>query len=179
MLSNFHFHHIGYAVTSIEKTMYYYIDGGYSCSSVIFDPIQNVNICFLTKEGEPMIELLEPVDENSPINKNLEKNGVCPYHCCYSVENIEDAIARLRKMRFMVVSYPAEAVALNNHRVAFLYNKDIGLIELLEQKLNSLFLETIRWKISSAQTKWSILVTKIYHIYLKIHLCICGCIKYP
>lgn len=61
MLSNFHFHHIGYAVTSIEKTMYYYIDGGYSCSSVIFDPIQNVNICFLTKEGEPMIELLEPV----------------------------------------------------------------------------------------------------------------------
>ncbi|EFV26680.1 glyoxalase/Bleomycin resistance /Dioxygenase superfamily protein [Bacteroides uniformis str. 3978 T3 i] len=81
-----------------------------------------------------MIELLEPVDENSPINKNLEKNGVCPYHCCYSVENIEDAIARLRKMRFMVVSYPAEAVALNNHRVAFLYNKDIGLIELLEQK---------------------------------------------
>ena len=55
MLSNFHFHHIGYAVTSIEKTMYYYIDGGYSCSSVIFDPIQNVNICFLTKEGEPMI----------------------------------------------------------------------------------------------------------------------------
>lgn len=24
-----------------------------------------------------------------------------------------------------------------------------------------------------------ILVTKIYHIYLKIHLCICGCIKYP
>ena len=76
MLSNFHFHHIGYAVTSIEKTMYYYIDGGYSCSSVIFDPIQNVNICFLTKEGEPMIELLEPVDENSPINKNLEKNGV-------------------------------------------------------------------------------------------------------
>ena len=124
MLSYFHFHHIGYAVTSIEKTMYYYIDGGYSCSSVIFDPIQNVNICFLTKEGEPMIELLEPV----------EKNGVCPYHCCYSVENIEDAIARLRKMRFMVVSYPAEAVALNNHRVAFLYNKDIGLIELLEQK---------------------------------------------
>lgn len=63
MLSNFHFHHIGYAVASIEKTMYYYIDGGYSCSSVIFDPIQNVNICFLTKEGEPMIELLEPVDE--------------------------------------------------------------------------------------------------------------------
>ena len=59
MLSNFHFHHIGYAVTSIEKTMYYYIDGGYSCSSVIFDPIQNVNICFLTKEGEPMIELLD------------------------------------------------------------------------------------------------------------------------
>ena len=43
-------------------------------------------------------------------------------------------VARLRKMRFMVVSYPAEAVALNNHRVAFLYNKDIGLIELLEQK---------------------------------------------
>ena len=75
MLSNFHFHHIGYAVTSIEKTMYYYIDGGYSCSSVIFDPIQNVNICFVTKQGEPMIELLQPVDEIYPIIKTLQKIG--------------------------------------------------------------------------------------------------------
>ena len=71
MLSNFHFHHIGYAVTSIEKTMYYYIDGGYSCSSVIFDPIQNVNICFLTKEGEPMIEPVSYTHLTLPTNREV------------------------------------------------------------------------------------------------------------
>jgi methylmalonyl-CoA/ethylmalonyl-CoA epimerase len=132
MLESMKFHHIGMAVKSIDATAAIYEDGGYRMSEIIFDPIQNVDICWLTKEGAPTVELLAPVDETSPVNKTLEKVGVSPYHCCYVVDKIEDAVAELRKMKYIMVSKPAEAVAFCGSRVCFLFNKNVGLIELVE-----------------------------------------------
>ena len=136
MLNSFKFHHIGIAVWDINKTAVMYEKGGYSMSDIIFDPIQNVNICWLTKEGMPTIELLAPVDELSPVCKILEKNGVMPYHNCYIVEKIEEAIADLRKQKYVLVKKPVEAVAIHNSKVAFLHHRHIGLIELLEESAN-------------------------------------------
>ncbi len=132
MLNSFKFHHIGVAVKSIEKTVTIYEQGGYSRSVTTFDPIQNVNICWLEKDGMPLVELLEPVNESSPVNKTLEKNGVTPYHICYIVDDIEKAVQELRKQKYVTVSKPEEAVAINNCKVCFLFNKNIGLIELVE-----------------------------------------------
>ena len=132
MLQNFQFHHIGVAVKSIEATATVYVSGGYKQSVTTFDPIQNVNICWLEKMDMPLVELLEPVDDTSPVNKILEKNGVIPYHTCYIVDNLEKATAELRKMRYLQVSKPAVAVAINNCRVAFYFNKNVGVIELVE-----------------------------------------------
>lgn len=133
MLESMRFHHIGVAVNDIEATASVYEQGGYHRSSSIFDPVQNVNICWLTREGYPIVELLAPVDESSPVCKTLEKNGVTPYHTCYIVENIEEAALKLRKLRYVMVSKPAEAVAFRGSRVAFFFNKNIGLIELVEE----------------------------------------------
>ncbi|MBR5736522.1 MAG: VOC family protein [Bacteroidales bacterium] len=132
MLDSFKFHHIGVAVKDLEATASVYAFGGYHCSSTIFDPIQNVYICWLTKDGFPTVELLAPVDEKSPVNKTLEKVGVSPYHFCYVVDNLEDAVAELRKQRYIAVSKPVEAVAFLGSRVCFLYNKNVGLVELVE-----------------------------------------------
>lgn len=133
MLETFKFHHIGVAVKDIDATASVYEQGGYHRSSTIFDPIQNVNICWLTKDSTPTVELLAPVDENSPVNKTLEKVGVSPYHCCYIVENLDEAVAALRKQRYVMVSKPEEAVAFKGSRVCFLFNKSVGLIELVEE----------------------------------------------
>lgn len=132
MLDSLRFHHIGIAVFDIEATASVYERGGYKRSTTIFDPVQNVNICWLTKDNAPIVELLAPVDEKSPINKTLEKNGVSPYHTCYVVERIDEAVVALRKQRYVMVSRPAEAVAFRGSRVCFLFNKDLGLIELVE-----------------------------------------------
>ncbi|MCQ2343457.1 MAG: VOC family protein [Paludibacteraceae bacterium] len=136
MLESFKFHHIGVAVKKISSTAAIYVDAGYKQLETIFDPEQNVNICWLTKEGMPVVELLEPVDETSPVNKTLEKNGVAPYHTCYVVDNIEETIAQLRRMKYVIVSKPVEACAIHKCKVAFLYNKNIGLIELVEAPAN-------------------------------------------
>ena len=136
MLKSMKFHHIGVAVKDISATAAVYVTGGYKQSDTIFDPIQNVNICWLTKENMSVVELLEPVDETSPVNKILEKNGVTPYHTCYIVDEIELAMKELRKMKYIVVSKPAEAVAIHGCKVCFLFNKNVGLIELVESPAN-------------------------------------------
>ena len=132
MLDSLKFHHIGVATKDIDATASVYEQGGYRRSAIIFDPIQNVSICWLTKEGAPIVELLAPAEEKSPVNKTLEKNGVTPYHCCYVVDNIEETVAELKKQRYVMVSKPADAVAFKGSRVCFLFNKNVGLIELVE-----------------------------------------------
>ena len=133
MLDSFRFHHIGYAVFSLDATAAIYEKAGYRRSETIYDPVQNVNICWLTKEAFPTVELLAPVDETSPVNGTLKKSGVSPYHCCYVVDRIEDAVTELKRQKYILVKQAAQAVAFNGSRVCFLFNKDIGLIELVEE----------------------------------------------
>lgn len=83
----------------------------------------------------PQIELLQPRDIHSPVSEILKKSGVTPYHACYEVDNIEEAVLKLKKMRYVVIGKPVEAVALGNRKVCFLYNKEVGLIELLKSSL--------------------------------------------
>lgn len=78
----FRFNHSGIAVNYIDAAASVYEKGGYHRSAPIFDPIQNVNVCWLTKEGVPTVKLLAPVDEYSPVNKTQVKVGVSLYYCC-------------------------------------------------------------------------------------------------
>ena len=137
MLTNFLFHHIGIAVNSIKITAQYYLNTDYTVSDTIYDPIQNVSIAFLEKKGMPRIELVEsPLSiNNSPISKIIEKSGVSPYHICYEVNNIEFAINELKNQKYLPLASPVIAVAMNNRKICFLYNKDVGLIELVEQTI--------------------------------------------
>lgn len=133
MLPYFKFHHIGVAVNNINDTAAYYIDAGYRKTEIVTDVIQNIKICFLSKAGMPLVELLEPVNDKSPVCAILSKVGVSPYHICYSVQNVEMAISDLKKIKFVPLSQPVSAIALDNNRICFLYNKEVGLIELLEE----------------------------------------------
>lgn len=126
------FHHIGIACRDIDKTREFYLGLGYTASPVVDDPLQHVRICFLDKEGAPRLELLEPLDDQSPVARTLATAGVTPYHFCYEVRNIDEAVAALRTKRFLLVSGPVPACALGDRRIAFLYNKNNGLIELVE-----------------------------------------------
>ena len=133
MIECMKFHHIGIACHNIKATAEQYAQMGYKASEVTEDPIQNIRICFLTHEEMPMIELLEPVDENSPVVDILSKNGTTPYHICYTVPDMDEAVRQLRKQRYLIVSKAKPATAIPGHCVAFLYHKDVGLIELCSE----------------------------------------------
>ena len=126
------FHHIGIACRDIAKTQAFYLGQGYTASPVVEDPLQHVRISFLEKEGAPRIELLEPLDDQSPVARTLATSGVSPYHMCYEVQDIEAAVNHLRGLRFLLVNGPVPACAMGDRRIAFLFQKNTGLIELVE-----------------------------------------------
>lgn len=135
MNSELTFHHVGIACHNIEKTLPFYAAMGYTAAPVVDDLIQHVRVCFLDKEGAPRLELLEPLDDQSPVARTLASSGVTPYHLCYQVQDIENAIQSLRGQRFLLVTGPVPACAMGNRRIAFLFKKDVGLVELVEQDL--------------------------------------------
>lgn len=127
------FHHIGIACRSIDKTKAFYCQMGYEASAIVEDPLQHVRVCFLDADNAPRIELLEPLDEQSPIARTLATAGVSPYHMCYEVDDIAIAINDLRAGKFLLVNGPVPACAMQGRRVAFLYQRNTGLIELVER----------------------------------------------
>jgi len=125
-------HHIGYAVRSLQAAKQKFQLLGFSpFGEEVMDVARNVRIQFMENAGV-LIELITPLKEDSPVSQILSKAGNSPYHVCYEVENIPRTAEELRAQHFLLLSPPSAAVACGGSRVAFLFHKDIGLIELLE-----------------------------------------------
>ena len=86
MNSKYVFHHLGIATKSIEKCSDIYIKLGYTMSETTVEPTQNVKISFLSKKDSPLLELVEPINRDSPISRIVQQSGTTPYHTCYEVE---------------------------------------------------------------------------------------------
>lgn len=125
--------HIGYAVKDISITAKLYVEAGWTLSEVYEEKVQNTKIAFLKKEGFPTIELVSPLnDSKSPVDNYLSNNGVSPYHICYDVEDIEQAVEDLYEENFKPLFMPIESVAMDHHKICYLHHLDLGLIELVE-----------------------------------------------
>jgi len=83
--------------------------------------------------GGTAIELLEPVDNDSPISKFLDKRGEGIHHICFAVDDIEAALERLKKEGVRLIDETPRPGAYNS-KVAFIHPKAVNgvLIELAE-----------------------------------------------
>lgn len=126
-------HHIGYLVKDIDSSKKTFEQMGYSGEGTdVYDATRDVNIAFM-KNGEYMIELVAPGSENSPVYKTLKKIGNSPYHICYETEDIDIEYENLREKGFLPVSEINPAVAINDRKVCFMFDANIGLIELVQK----------------------------------------------
>ena len=126
------FHHLGYAVNSIEKSLEIFEFIGFTKDgNPTYDDYRNVKIQFIRK-NDVVFELIEPTNNNSPVSKILKKNGSIPYHFCLVSNSIDKTIKELREKGFVLFSEIKPAAAINNRNVAFLFHKEIGIFELLE-----------------------------------------------
>jgi len=129
------FHHVGVATRDIIQAIDIYTNLGYQLSDdkIYSDPIQKVRIALMESTTGPMIELLAPDEDKSPIDRILDKNGSTPYHTCYEVFDLDGTITYFKKQKFISVVEPVPAVAFNNRLISFLYHQSTGLIELLQR----------------------------------------------
>ena len=125
--------HIGYAVRDIKTTATHYVAAGWELSSIFEERVQNTKIAFLTKPGMITIELVSPLVGKSPVDNVLQKSGVAPYHICYVVEDIMQAVEDLYAEGFRPLFMPVESVAMNNRQICYLMHVDVGIIELVSK----------------------------------------------
>ena len=126
------FHHIAIAVEDLEVTQNFYLKLGFKASEPIVDENQDVKLVFLRKEHHPLLELVNPNSEGSPIINTLRKVGVSPYHICYEVDDLQAALEYFRANKFIITRRPTEAIAFGGRLIAFVYSQATGLIELLQ-----------------------------------------------
>lgn len=89
--------HIGIAVKDLEQVLPYYTET-LGCPLMKIEEVegQKVKVAFIDA-GNIKLELLEPMSEDSPIHKFIEKKGEGIHHIAFGVDGIEERMAELRE----------------------------------------------------------------------------------
>ena len=125
--------HVAIAVTDLDRSTALYRDTlGARVSPPLPQPEHGVTVVFVELPNTK-IELLEPLGDNSPIAKFLEKNsdgGM--HHVCYEVDDIRAARDRLKASGARVLGDGEPKTGAHGKPVLFLHPKDFGgtLVEL-------------------------------------------------
>lgn len=117
------FDHVGIAVRSIAAL-------GLVDLPVSRDLKQRVSVAFV-ETGGVTLELIEPLGDDSPVLRSLEK-GQPLVHLCFRVPDLELAIAAGKRAGFHRLGAPVSAPAFGNRRIAWVFSRTFGLMELLE-----------------------------------------------
>ena len=123
--------HVGIAVSDLETALTFYRDIlGLEPQGV--EVVDGATIVSLTL-GEAQVELLAPVEPNSPIGKFLDRRGPGIHHICYRVPDLDAALAACRKAGYRLVDEVPRKGA-GGHRIAFVHPKSTAgiLLELTE-----------------------------------------------
>ncbi|MBI5629287.1 MAG: VOC family protein [Elusimicrobia bacterium] len=127
--------HIGYAVEDIERYWNDFFQPLFEpcgISRVYEDPLQKVRVAFITLASGERVELVEPMDESSPVSRILKARRGGFYHLCYEARGLEPEIKRFEEKGCRLISGPTPAVAFEGRRIAFLYTPQNDVIELVE-----------------------------------------------
>lgn len=126
--------HIGYAVNDLETTAKHYLEAGWEGSPVYEETAQHSRIMFLTKEGFPKIELVATDGTGRfPAENTLKTIGVAPYHLCYEVNDVMEAMEALYEEGFVPLFMPVESAAMNGKKICYLCNLEVGTIEIVSK----------------------------------------------
>jgi len=127
--------HIGIAVKSLSEAVKVY-EQAIGLKVAGYDEIdeQGVRVAMLDI-GESRIELLEPTRPDSPIEKFMTKRGEGIHHIAVRVDNIEQALERLKTAGVRLIDEKPKRGA-HNTRIAFVHPASTHgvLMELVEHE---------------------------------------------
>jgi methylmalonyl-CoA/ethylmalonyl-CoA epimerase len=123
--------HVGIAVADLESALAFYRDvlGLEPHQPETVDGATIVALSF----GDAEVELLAPVEADSPIGKFLARRGPGIHHICYRVPDLDAALEACRKAGYRLVDeVPRKGAA--GRRIAFVHPKATAgiLLELTD-----------------------------------------------
>ena len=127
--------HVGVATPSIERSVdtYRTLLGATAIGAPFDLPAQGVRVCFVDAPNT-QIELIEPLDDASPIAGFLRRNPAGgQHHLCFEVPDIDAAIADLTAKGATILGQPR--IGAHGTPIVFVHPRDMGglLVELMEQ----------------------------------------------
>lgn len=126
-------HHIAVAVRDLDEALVFYRDAlGLEVITRREVPKEGVEIALLAS-GEAEIELIQPLDDEGGVARFLEKHGEGLHHLCLKVDDIDQAIARVREMGGRLLSEEPQ-VGPGGERYVFILPRSAHgvLLELYE-----------------------------------------------
>ena len=126
--------HIGITTRQIGESLSLWVDSlGLSVESTEEVPEQGVRLAMLPI-GETRVELLEPLSDDSPVGKFLEKRGPGIHHIAVRVTDIRAELNKLKEGGARLID-EAPRVGAGGCLVAFVHPSSTGgvLLELVER----------------------------------------------
>ena len=125
--------HLGIATKGIDEALKFWADA-LGLENVHTETVedQKVRVAMLPI-GESRIELLEPTSDDSPISKFLERRGGGIHHIAVEVENIEQALEKLKSEGMRLID-ETPRIGAEGCLVAFVHPASAGgvLLELVQ-----------------------------------------------
>ena len=132
--NNISIHHMGFLVKNIEeaKLKFEYLGYMEEIPKKYIPERKQYTLFMRHCSNNEKIELIEIEDETSVAYGILKKSGVGIYHICYEVEDFYSFVADLRKQGFIPIT--KEEQGLENQKIQFFYNTQVGIIEVAEKR---------------------------------------------
>lgn len=125
--------HLGIATKGIDEALQFWA-GALGLENVHTETVedQKVRVAMLPI-GDTRIELLEPTSDDSPISKFLERRGGGIHHIAVEVENIEQALRKLKSEGMRLID-ETPRIGAEGCLVAFVHPTSAGgvLLELVQ-----------------------------------------------
>lgn len=127
--------HVGVATPSIDDSIEFYqnVLGATKIGEKFAMKDQGVWVCFVDLPNA-QIELIEPIDETSPLTAYLQQNPAGgQHHICYEVDDLLSARDDMLAKGVRVLGEPR--LGAHGTPIIFLHPKDMGgvLIELMQK----------------------------------------------
>jgi methylmalonyl-CoA/ethylmalonyl-CoA epimerase len=126
-------HHIGVVVEDIHAAVEAYRRIGFLAAEVVRLEEQNVEIAAL-RAGDSWIEVMAPIERDSPIGRFLASRGQGVHHVAYLVDDVQAALDGLAAAGVELIDR-APRTGLHGWRIAFIHPRACAgvLTELVER----------------------------------------------
>lgn len=127
--------HLGIAVPDVEEARAQFELLGYQADGDVLSVESHGVRALMMHNANQAIELLAPLKkgEPSPLDSYIATKPYKIYHIAYYVSDFDEQVALMKKQKYIMVDEPARSEAQGGKRTVFMFNRKVGIVELVEQ----------------------------------------------